>query len=412
MIKGSIILTISNISIRFLSYLYRIVMGRYLTEYEFGILNLALPLQFMIILLTSAGIAPSVAKYVSEYKAKGRDVNLFASSAIVYYGICGAILGALLILASPLAEKVFNDANTVIPFMVAAFSVPLGIVIAVYTGIFQGLKRFTYMSGVLFFEQGARLLIAFILVIKGHGALGAILGSTLGFVAALPLSVLLARRVDIRFVKTSYEAFKEVFIFSVPTSIVALSSFLLAYADVLLIGFYMTPEMVGVYSAASPASRLILIFTTAFYAVLIPAVSEIAAKGENHRILKQFKLSLILSTLVVVPMTLLGLLFSEEIISLLFTDRYLKAVPSFEILVVGMAFLSLYMTNSAIYQGIGKPDIPMKILVFFSVMDIMLNMLLIPSFGLEGAAFSTSLSTIGAGIVSTVLLAKHMRSIQ
>ncbi|RMF90181.1 MAG: flippase [Methanobacteriota archaeon] len=410
-ITGSLMLTLSNLGVRLLGYVYRIVMGRMLTPYEYGVLNLALPLQFMVIVLTSAGIAPSIAKFVSEARAKGEDVNRLASSCLFYYTSAGALVGLFfLAIASPLAHSVFRDGSVLLPLQISAAAVPFGILISVYTGLFQGLKKVGYMSGVLLFEQGMRLILAWLFVAAGFGVVGAIGGSTLGFAAALPLAYVLLRGLGLRSGGPDFRLFREVFYFSIPTSITALSTFIFAYADIVLIGFYMDAAEVGIYSAASPASRLIMAFTMALYAVLIPSVSETSIKGGRKKVRSHFVLSLLALAAVMVPATALSLLFSEQIIALLFTEQYIFAAASFEILVVGVAFLSLFMINSAIFQGLGNPKTPMKILIGFAALDVAFNILLIPRFGIEGAAFSTALAGVGAGILSTAALAKYLNT--
>jgi stage V sporulation protein B len=410
-VTGSIILTLSNISVRFLSYVYRVAMGRLLTPYEYGILNLALPLQFMIILLTSAGIAPSIAKFVSDKGRDKEDLKQLISSLIYYYTAGGMILGLVfIVLAWPVGNLVFGDENAVLPLLISALALPFGILVSVFTGIFQGLKKTSYMSSVLLFEQGMRVLFAIVLVSAGFGAVGAIGGSTVGFIAAIPFSLVLFKRFGLSLGTRDFKVFKTVFYFSIPTSITALSSFILAYADILLIGFYMAPEDVGIYSAASPASRLIFAFTMALYAVLIPTVSEASSKQGKEAAKKYFKMSLFGLLLVVLPAVLFALAFSNQIVKILFTETYSRAVPSFEILVVGAAFLSLFMTNSGIFQGLGKPGSPMKILLVFALLDILLNALLIPRYGIEGAAFATALASVGAGLVSTVILTKYLNT--
>jgi O-antigen/teichoic acid export membrane protein len=388
-------------------------MGRLLSPYEYGILNLTLPLQFMVIVLTSAGIAPSVAKFISEGKVKKDDINKITSSAALYYSLGGVFVGLTVFVIAPIIGSfIFRDLNVVLPLRIASLAIPFGILISVYTGIFQGLKRIGYMSGVLLVEQMMRVVLAVFLVTAGFGVVGAISGSTLGFLSAVPLSYLLYKRLGLSFRDYDFGIFKEIFYFSIPTSITALSSFLLAYADILLIGVYMLPTDVGIYSAASPASRLMLAFTMALYAVIIPSVSELSANGSIKAIKHYFKISLLGIGLFIVPATLTSFIFSTQILTLLFTDVYIEAVPSFQILIVGVAFLSLFMTNSAIFQGMGKPSAPMKVLLIFTFLDILLNIALIPRYGIEGAAFSTALAGVGAGVVSTILLAKYLNTIE
>ncbi len=411
-ITGSLLLTGSNLAVRALSYVYRIIMARLLTPYQYGILNLALPLQFMVIVIASAGIAPSVAKFISEDVAKGGDPAGRASSCIFYYTLFGGVIGLIFLALSPLIGKgVFHDANAVVPLQISALAIPFGIIVSAYTGVFQGQKRIDYMSGVLLLEQSMRVAASVALVVLGYEVVGAIGGSTFGFIGAVPISYFILRRSGMKAGNRDLEVFKEVFYFSIPTSITALSSFLLAYADIILIGFYMAPADVGIYSAASPASRLILAFTMAVYAVLIPTVSEHHARGDQRQIKRYFRTSIAGLGIVVVPATLIGAAFPSQIIGLLFSSKYLDAASSFRILVLGVAALSLFMTNSAIFQGMGRAKTPMRILLVFATLDVLLNIVLIPIYGIEGAALSTALASAGAGLTSTVALAKHLNSI-
>src|SRR3990172_108908 len=224
-IAGSIVLTLSNVSVRLLSYAYRIVMARLLSPYQFGILNLALPAQFMVIMLTSSGIAPSIAKFVSDTNAKRGDLNRLASSVIFYYTLGGAAIGLVFFfLAWPLGIYIFKDVNAVVPLQISALAVPFTILVSTYTGIFQGLKKVGYMSGALLFEQGMRIVLSVVLVIAGFEALGAIGCSSIGFAAAVPMSFILFKRMGLGLGERDIRVFKEVFYFSIPTSVTAISS--------------------------------------------------------------------------------------------------------------------------------------------------------------------------------------------
>ncbi len=412
-IAGSLILTLSNVVVRFLSYVYRIVMARMLDPHSYGVLNLALPLQYMVILLTSSGIAPTIAKFVSEKKAKKEELGSLIESNLFYYTAGGALIGLLFFAFSPvLGNWLFKDQAATTLLMISSIAIPFAILVSVYTGVFQGFKKVNFMGGVLVFEQTARIGFAVLLVAMGYGVIGAIWGSTFGFIIAVPVAFALFKRLGTGVGRRSLETFKEVFYFSIPTSITALSSFILTYADVLLIGFFLTSLDVGIYSAASPASRLVLAFTTALYAVLLPSVSEVFAKGRVTDIKRYFKLSILAMLFLVVPATIIAFIFSKQIITLLFTETYVQAAFSFQILAVGMLFLSLFMTNSAIFQGMGLAKIPMKILLVSALIDVLLNIILIPSYGIEGAAFSTALASLVAGGASTAMLAKYLNTIE
>jgi stage V sporulation protein B len=405
LLESSLILTFSNLAVRISGYLYRIIMGWMLTRYEFGVLNLALPLQYLVVILASTGIAPSIAKFVAERKENKRALGLTISSSIFYYSAIGIICGLVFyLLAQPIGLNFFRERDVVLPLKISAVALPFGFLVAVCTGIFQGFMKMSYMAFTLLFQQFARIGLAIFFTLISATAVSAILGSTLGFAAAVPIAYILFRRLDQRLGDRDFGIFREIFGFSIPVSITAISAFALAYVDILLLGYFLTPVEVGIYSAASPTSRLILAFCVALYATLVPSISELKAKRDLAGIREHVRYSYKLSTAILVPATLFSAMFSEQIIGLLFPPEYIDAAEPFKILVIGTAFLGIFTINSGIFQGLGKPNIPMRILSVTAILDVLLNILLIPKFEIVGAALASTLSFVFAGLTSIFLL--------
>lgn len=411
-LRGSLVLTFSNVTVRFLGYVYRILMGRLLSPYEFGLLNLALPLQYMVVLLASSGIAPSMAKFVSQYRTtrefEKRDRIVYSS--LVYFTGIGGVLGLLFYLSAGLIGiRVFHEPRAVELIKISSLALPLGFAIAGLTGAFQGFKKYDFMAVTLVFQQALRIFLAVFLVFLGYEAFGAILGSTLGFLAAIPLALILLKRLELGRFTHSREEFTGVFLFSLPVAATSLAAFILAYVDILFLGYYLSPTQVGVYSAASPTSRLLLAFFSAMYAVLLPSISELKAKGNAEGIKSQVRKAYVLSVPVVIPATLLAFYFSESIITLFFPgEGYSAAAEPFRVLVIGTAFLGIFTLNSGIFQGLGAPKTPMRILITAALLDILLNIVLIPIYGIQGAAMASSTSFAFAGIISTVTLRRYI----
>ncbi len=409
-IRGSLILTFSNLAVRSAGHVFRIVMGRFLAPSEFGLLNLALPLQYMVVLFASSGIAPSIAKFVSQFNGDEDQRGRVVYSSLIFYTVIGAVMGLIFYLAAePIGYRVFQEPAVVDLLKIAALAFPLGMATATLTGAFQGCKRFDLMAATLIFQQLSRIVLGAVLVFLGYQAFGAILGSTLGFLAALPLALIVRRYVPVGGVSVAGGEFRKVFLFALPVSLTSLATFALTYADVLLIGYFLSPYEVGVYSAASPTSRLLLAFSSALYAVLLPSVSEIRADKTPLEVRAYVRRTYLLSIGGLIPVVLISLLFAGEIISLLFPgEGYQAAVEPFKVLVVGTTFLGIFTVNSAVFQGLGRPGSPMKLMGAAAVLDVVLNILLIPQMGVMGAAYATALSFAFTGVASTVMLRRHL----
>jgi len=412
-LKGSLILTTSNLIVRFGSYFYRVLMGRMLTPGEFGLLNLALPLQFLAVVMASSGIAPTIAKFVSEAEARGHHQrrDRVISSSLVYFTAFGLLFSLIFYLAAgAISTRVFHEAALVLPLTISAVAVPLSMMTAVYTGGLQGLKRMGSMGGVLSVQQGLRVIFAAAMVYYTATAISAIAGSTLGFLLVIPLAHVMFKKTGLKFnwSSISFGAFREVFSFSVPVTVTAVASFLLAYVDIILLGYFLSPVEVGIYSAASPTSRLVLVFSTALYATLIPSVAAWKSRGVEDMTGKGIRYAYKISLAVLIPATLLSILFSEQIIGLLFGSAYQEAAGPFRVLVVGTAFLGIFTLNSGIFQGLDRPKVPMSILLIAVLLDFSLNLLLIPRYQVMGAALASTLTFAMAGVLSVAALWRYL----
>ncbi len=406
LIRSSLALTLSNLAVRFGSYVYRILMGRLLSPYEFGLLNLALPLQFFVVVLASSGIAPSVARFTSREHSGGRlrRRDEVAASALVYYTLSGTVLGLVFLLLAPAIAQAFREPALVQVLRLSAVALPFGFAIAAVSGIFQGLGRFSLLAALLTAQQGFRILLALVLVVLvSESAEGAILGSTLGFAAAAVLALLALRSTGVVLRGRSFAAFTEVFLFSVPVSLTSIAAFALAYLDILLLGLFLPPQEVGVYSAASPTARLPLAFATALAAVVLPRV---AGGSDASRDVRSAYL-LLLPVLGVA--TLLTVLLAEPIVTLLFGYAYAGAATPLRILAIGSFFFGFFSVNSGVMQGLGRAALPMKILALAAVIDLLLNLMLIPWFATTGAAVASALSLAFAGIASTLAVKTLLR---
>ena len=84
--------------------------------------------------------------------------------------------------------------------------------------------------------------------------------------------------------------------------------------------------------------------------------------------------------------------FATPIISLIFPG-YVEGAEALRILALGMLFFTLYTVSGSISQGVGKPVIPMVALAIGTVIELGLSVILVPKYGINGAALATSIAT-------------------
>lgn len=161
--------------------------------------------------------------------------------------------------------------------------------------------------------------------------------------------------------------------------------------DILMVGFLLGAESAGIYGAASKIASLAILILTAVTAIVVPRYAPLYDKGDNEQLEKlarsAARLSFIgsaafLFLLVVASGILLGL-FGEEFLQ----GRSVLYLLGFAHLInasVGPVGYLLAMTD--------KQRIMSSVFIATTIANILLNFLLIPIFGIEGAALATILS--------------------
>ncbi len=406
-IGSSLKLTAGNLAVRFGSYLYRILMARMLTPQEYGILSLALPLQFLVVVLGSAGIAPSVAKFVAEHRAKGElgRSAAVAGAGLVYYTLAGAALALAFVVLSPIVAGAYGIESLSPVLQLSAAALPFGFALAVLTGVLQGTGRFGAMAALLTSLQFLRILLAAGAVAVSATAASAVLGSTLGFAGVLALALPLTLR---ELGRGGMREFRRLFYFSLPVSVSSALGFLLAFLDIILLGFYAPPGEVGIYGAASPAARVALAFAMALSAVLLPRVSALSASGRRGELTRTLAGSFRATVMVLGGVSLITGIFAKELVVLLFGSTYAEAAEPLRVLVAGSFFYGLFSVSTGALQGLGKPEAPARILTLAVLLEVALCLLLIPEYGMMGAASASAASSAAAGVLAMVTLYREV----
>ena len=96
--------------------------------------------------------------------------------------------------------------------------------------------------------------------------------------------------------------------------------------------------------------------------------------------------------MLLIPGTLLVSATAGNLISLVYTARYINAAPSLSIVIFGLTLLSVFVILTTIITASGKPKVSMTVALMLVPIDIVLNLTLIPIYELRGAALATTIT--------------------
>ena len=150
-----------------------------------------------------------------------------------------------------------------------------------------------------------------------------------------------------------------------------------------------------------------LSFNIAFATTLVPTISRGIAKKQLEDVKRKIKYSLLITTLIGLPCTIVMNIFSNEFIKILFPNASLGGellrISSYSII-----FILLTQTINGALQGLGKVITPVIEFAIGSIIKLIFNILLIPIYRINGAIFSTIIYSI---VIILICFIKLKRSI-
>ncbi|MDP6670491.1 MAG: polysaccharide biosynthesis C-terminal domain-containing protein, partial [archaeon] len=146
------------------------------------------------------------------------------------------------------------------------------------------------------------------------------------------------------------------------------------------------------YTVASTISKLPFYAVLAITSVLLPVISHWSHRERLDKVrfyireTNRYTIMLIALPVVAVSAT------AKPLVELLFKVTYAPAAIPLSILIFGISFFALFSVLSSIVAGHGKPSVVAIVSFLALVLDFGLNLVLIPTHGLVGAAFASTIS--------------------
>jgi len=204
-------------------------------------------------------------------------------------------------------------------------------------------------------------------------------------------------------IKTSFVPVRwELLVLSVPLLANGIFSQLMLWVDTLILGYYTTSDLVGLYNGAVPIARLIStgLVSTAF--IYMPIASKLYSNNHIYEMKQSYATLTKWIFIITLPALLLVFLFPGAILSSLFGEEYAAADSVLRILVFAPLINTFLGPNGATLISIGKTRLFALFSTFSILINIVLNISLIPYYGMLGAAIATTVALIIVNILLSV----------
>lgn len=411
--KGAGIVFIGTIIGTLLGFFQRVLIARYFTQAEYGIFSLALVIFNIFAIIATLGLQEGTTRQIAYYRGKkdNKKVRSIIISSIQIALIASIIFSLLLFFSSNfLSLKIFHEKRLIITLKILSIALPFFVLINIFTTIARGfddVKPKVYFQDIL--KNTVFIAFLIVIILFNLSFLEVIYAFSLSIIiSCFLLAVYIMKKILLSVERGRYATFlsmgKELLIFSLPLIITAMLNMIIAWTDTLMLGYFKTSDLVGLYNAALPVSRFIPIILTSVVFVYTPIVSQLYSQKRFTLLKKNYATLTKWIFAATLPLFLVFFLFPGIILKFLFSAQYAKADVALQILSLGFFIHTFLGPNGATLTAIGKTKILMWAALLSSILNVLLNIVLIPSMGIAGAAIASASSLGLANIMLSVKL--------
>lgn len=375
-----------------LYFLLNVYLARTLGVEGFGTWSFFLSILTIIILISYFGINASTKKFVAQYN-KTNELNNVLKSSLKLRLIFSLIFTIILILVhKPLA--ILTGRPEFAPlFLLSAPLIILAGLVEFLKNIFMGLHRIIYNFIVNLLEHGLKLVLV-ITFLKVSLDLSNIVNSFT--IACLVTSVIGFYILHAKFYrenKTHVENdfVETIFRYSIPLFFITIGFLIATEIDTVMLGLLSTNTEVGTYAIAKQIIVKLPHISLAMVMGTMPVFAKL--NGHNKKKLKKLFYKLLRTNALIFAPISLGIVFlSRYFVPLIFGVEYNSSVLPLQILTIYLVSFSfsIFLSTFLDYQGLAKKRA--FNLSVSMVLNIILNLILIPEYGAVGAAMATSVS--------------------
>jgi putative MATE family efflux protein len=209
---------------------------------------------------------------------------------------------------------------------------------------------------------------------------------------------------------------KQILIFALPMLLGNVFQQLYYIVDTLIIGHYLGTEALASAGASFPVIFVLISLMIGITTGINVVISQYFGNKNFKKVKRAIDTSLIFIFISSIGLSILGLLFSEQIFRLIGLPEELiaDAVMYFNVYIAGLIFMSGYNGTSAILRGMGDSKTPLYFLIISTFLNIGFDLLFVAVFkwGIAGISFATVLAQAIAFGLSIIYLNRYHPLIQ
>jgi O-antigen/teichoic acid export membrane protein len=403
------LIAISELLIRVRPIIFLPIITKVLGASDYGIYTSLLVTLSFLLPFSLLGTNISIVRFLAPEKNKIKKAkSLFTS---LYFVCFTSIVFSLFLYfsAGTLANTVFGNPESAEIIRLGAFLFPVEALLVIFVSFFQMKQQMYLVSLINISKALGPLALAILFLLSGYGLMHLIYSFIIVYSTLTFFSLLLVLK-DLRPTFPDWSILAGYLSFGIPLVIATFSGTILNLGDRYVIGFFMSSTAVGIYAVAYTIGNIISIFMAPINVAILSPASKAYESSRENELKNYFEYGIKYFLMLAIPAIFALTLLSDSFITALATEEFLND----NFMIVGFVsiaalFYGLFNINATIFYVLKKVKTLTIILIGGAISNIILNILLVPKFGLVGAAFSTLLCFMSIYITSLYISRKHMK---
>ena len=368
----------------------------------YGLFAYAETIVAIFTIVSRLGSADAILRFIPEYTRDPNKQNQITTIALFTSGIFGVSISFGLYFIAPIVSKLTLESTLFISVLrVLAIVILFNTITNLIATTFRAVERMRITVGINHFATpGMRLLGVTLALLVGFSIVQVVFAIVLSTAIVTVISgVILVRYSDfeISLPRDSNLVF-DYYNFALPVMLKSFGSIITRRVDILMVGWLLTGQIVGIYRISILISGMIALPLLAFNQLLPPIVSRLNAEGKTETLESLYQTITRWGVTISLPIVLVGAIYSEELLSI-FGESYsigstiliLFVIAQFANVAVGAAGYMLLMTDHQ-YVNLANE-------MLLGLINIGLNYILISQFGIVGAAVATVAVLVGINVI-------------
>jgi O-antigen/teichoic acid export membrane protein len=390
------------------SFISSLVITRFFGVVTFGNYSLVFAISQLVSLFFTLGIPNTLIKIIGN-----KNLDIYEAKALLKKGIKAVLLFSIIPIiifyfgANFISLSIFGTTDLISYFLIVSFSIPLFIVHELFLYFFMANKKFMLYNLFMFVIPNGLFLLCLFFFYQLNLSNPY---TFLAFSVAITTTVLYetATVFDLKPKKT-YTSIttKELLKTASPLLFSGLFIYLLNYSNVIMLGILTDEAQVGIYNIAYKIGSIGFLIIVTISTIVTPKMASLYGHGNLADFKKLTHNATRLIAVLSTPIVLILIIFSKIILSF-WGPEVVAGSTTLVIVSIGVLFSAMAGNVDQILNMTNNQNILRNITLISFFINLGLSYLLIPLYGIEGAAFSSLLTNILINVLCLYYIKKKL----